>query len=335
MAVYKVIQDIEAEDKLLGPLTFRGLVYAGVAVLLGFINYKLLISPLGVLKWPFIFILLLPMCLFGVLASPLGRQQPTEVWLLARIRFFLKPRLRIWDQSGISQLVNITVPKREIKQLTKNLSQSEVASRLQALATTLDSRGWAVKNVSVNLSATPSYLDELNSDRLVDASNVVQEVPEINVRPADDILDAKNNTTAQNFQTLINQAEVKRREELQARVEAARKAEAEAAERARQTQAAGAAAMPSVAQAPAPQPTAEEEFFTKHAGHDEKIHDIRQAQSLEDRGKSAMLVRRSSRRPTRVTRQGQTAKLELAQSGNDLSVASIARLANQPGASQA
>ena len=31
MATYKVIQDIEAEDKLVGPLTLRQFIYAGVS----------------------------------------------------------------------------------------------------------------------------------------------------------------------------------------------------------------------------------------------------------------------------------------------------------------
>ncbi|HVO86485.1 MAG TPA: PrgI family protein [Candidatus Binatia bacterium] len=299
MAVYKVIQDIEAEDKLIGPLGIKGLVYAAITVILGFINFKLIVSPLGPAKWPFVFIILLPMVLFAVLASPLGRDQPTEVWLLAHIRFFLKPHLRVWNQSGISHLVNVTVPKKQVQNLTKNLSQSEVSSRLQALATTLDSRGWAVKNVSVNLSASPGYLQDQGSDRLVEASNVVREVPEVSVQPADDILDAANNAAAQNMQSLMAKAEEQRREALQKKLAIARRRVS----------------------------SEDEEFMQKHSGHEEKIHDIREAQSLEERSKSAMLVR-PPRKANRVTADPQAAKLELAQSGNDLSVASIAKLAN-------
>ena len=42
MATYKVIQDIEAEDKLLGPLTLRQFIYAavaGVSIWLSVISY--------------------------------------------------------------------------------------------------------------------------------------------------------------------------------------------------------------------------------------------------------------------------------------------------------
>ena len=82
MAVYKVIQDVEAEDKLLGPLTLKGFVYAGIAVLLGFISFKLAMIG-NPIKWIFIPAFTLPMILFAVLASPLGGDQPTEVWLLS------------------------------------------------------------------------------------------------------------------------------------------------------------------------------------------------------------------------------------------------------------
>lgn len=86
MAVYKVIQDVEAEDKLLGPLTLKSFIYAGITAVLAFISVRLLISGIGPIKYLFIIIFLPPMILFGVLASPLGREQPTEVWLLSRVR---------------------------------------------------------------------------------------------------------------------------------------------------------------------------------------------------------------------------------------------------------
>ncbi len=204
MATYKVIQDIEAEDKLIGPLTLRQFVYAAIVVVSGFIAFKLSsINPLFVL--PFLPI----MGFFGLLAAPFGHDQSSEVWLLAKIRFFLKPRRRIWDQTGIEELVTITVPKRAEHQLTNGLSQTEVRSRLKALANTLDSRGWAIKNVNVNLFSQPSYLvnEDDGSDRLVNVSNLPQDVPSYDIQAADDILDETNNPTAQHLNAMISQAE--------------------------------------------------------------------------------------------------------------------------------
>src|ERR1700722_15482071 len=101
MATYKVIQDIEAEDKLLGPLTLRQFVYAGIALLSGYLGF--LAASKGA---PFMLGIFVPITLIsGFFAFPWGRDQPTEIWALAKIRFFLKPRKRIWDQSGVRELV--------------------------------------------------------------------------------------------------------------------------------------------------------------------------------------------------------------------------------------
>lgn len=210
MATYKVIQDIEAEDKLLGWMTPRQTIYAAIVVVSGFIGFMMITN--GV--WWLSLILLPHMILFAVLAGPFVHDQPSEVWLLARIQFFLKPRRRIWDQSGLKELVSITVPKRVEVQLTDGLSQTEVKSRLQALANTIDSRGWAIKNVSVNLYTQPSYATAgLNTDRLIDTATLPQEVPMHDVTAADDMLDEQSNPTAQNLDRMIGQSTQSHREQ--------------------------------------------------------------------------------------------------------------------------
>jgi hypothetical protein len=182
-----------------------------------YINIRMLIAgQLGPLRYVFVFIMALPMLLFGLLAAPIGREQPTEVWVLSRVRFFVKPRLRIWNQMGALELVTITVPKKMERQLTKDFSQREVRSRLKALATTMDSRGWAVRNVAVNLNANPSYLDitDPDSDRLVAGSNLPQSQVATDVNESDDIMDAQNNATAQHFETLMQEEDVKRKQKV-------------------------------------------------------------------------------------------------------------------------
>lgn len=216
MATYKVIQDIEAEDKLLGPLTLRQFIYAAIVFVLGFIAFRLAVAS------PFLVIPFLPpMIFFGTLAAPFGHDQSSEVWLLAKIRFFLKPRRRIWDQGGVQELVTITAPKKIEKHLTDGLSPTEVKSRLRALATTIDSRGWAVKNVNVNMYDQASYLDESDgiSDRLVDGRDLPRDVPAYEVYASDDILDETNNPTAQNLDAMIIRSEQAHRQTLLATVQ--------------------------------------------------------------------------------------------------------------------
>jgi hypothetical protein len=305
MAVYKVIQDIESEDKLLGPLTLKGLVYAMIVGACLFIDFRLILSgALGPLKWIFVLLSLPPITLFGVLASPLGREQPTEVWLLSRIRFMIQSRTRIWNQSGITNLVTVTAPKKIEAMLTKNLNQTEVKSRLEALATTLDSRGWAVKNVNVSMGGFAGYFDDTSesTERLVDTSSVIREVPVVDVHASDDILDENNNQTAQKFQNMMVEAETQRRAALQEKLEAAR---AQAAE----------------AEAP-----------EEHT-HTEEIHDVKPLNSMPEGGFRKQTVKPAAgevhARTSSVTEKSSAGKLELANAGNDLSVASIAKLAGR------
>lgn len=201
MATYKVIQDIEAEDKLLGPLTLRQFIYAGIAAILGYLSFLVISKGAG-----FLAIAFLPfMFAFAFLAFPWGRDQPTEIWALAKVRFLVKPRKRIWDQSGFKELVTITAPKRIHIDYTNGLSQNEVRSRLQALAQTVDSRGWAIKNANVNMFGQPALImSQPSTDRLMGPLSLPQQVSNIDVQAADDMLDEKNNPTAQKVDNLVN-----------------------------------------------------------------------------------------------------------------------------------
>lgn len=178
MARYKVLQDIEAEDKLVGPLTLRQFLYAAAAVICLYICFIAVTKHAAYLLGVFF----PPAMVAGFFAFPWGREQPTEIWALAKIRFMVKPRRRIWDQSGMKDLVTITAPKKVAVNYTNGMSQNEVHSRLKALADTIDSRGWAIKNVG-------SPGQQQDSDRLLGVDNFTQPVPDVDIPPTDDILD--------------------------------------------------------------------------------------------------------------------------------------------------
>jgi hypothetical protein len=359
MAVYKVIQDIEAEDKLLGPLTLKGFVYAGIAALCAYIEVRLIMAGMTApLKLVFVTLFAMPMALFGVLASPLGREQPTEVWLLSRIRYFLKPRQRIWDQEGISELVTVTAPKKEEVRLTKDLSPNEVQSRLKTLATTLDTRGWAIKNVDVNLSSpdTDSNLVGPESDRLVSNATLPRQTPVADVHAADDIMDEKNNPTAQKFDAMMQQAEANRKQGIMAAIKEAASPDVDDSKPTRRKK--SSKDLPGTKQAMAKLrktknnvlDTLSEDKVTDMqrklagararftSGHSQKTDSGKErrpqtaaalsapvGQSLNVADKPA-----PTPEPPTVTAARQTVNMELAQSGSDISVASIAKLANRP-----
>jgi hypothetical protein len=209
MSTYKLIQDIEAEDKILGPLTLRQFIFALVTT---FFAYLCFIS----IAKHILFLLVIfapPMLLAGFFAFPFGRDQPTEVWALAKLRFWFKPRKRMWDQSGVKELVTITVPKKIERVYTDGLSQIEVESRLKALANTIDSRGWATKNVNIT-SYAPNPLVVTSSDRLLDISEVPEAVPDSTIQASDDILDEQNNPIAKQFDNMITQSSQVYRQQL-------------------------------------------------------------------------------------------------------------------------
>lgn len=201
MAVYKVIQDVEAEDKILGPLTLRQFIYAGITVILLYLSYFVTSKGLA-----FMVILFLPPAFaFGFFAFPWGRDQPTEVWALAKIRFLFKPRRRIWDQSGAKELVTVTAPKR-VEEITSNqLSQTEVKSRLRALADTIDSRGWVVKTGGQQFGTQAFGQPQATSDRLLEVNQTsTQPTIVTDVQASDDMMDEKANPRAQRVDSMIS-----------------------------------------------------------------------------------------------------------------------------------
>lgn len=143
MAVYKVPQDVEAEDKLLGPFSFRQFIYliiAGLGILMAYLLSQLFVG-LAIVPLPLI-------ALFLVLALPLRKDQPMETYLIALVSFFLKPRRRMWVPDGAVGMVQITAPKVIEQQLTKGFGGEEAAYRLNYLAQVVDTRGWATRGVA-------------------------------------------------------------------------------------------------------------------------------------------------------------------------------------------
>lgn len=207
MAVYKVIQDIEAEDKLLGPLTLRQFIYAGAAVIFFYLTFLAFTKGAA-----FMAVIFLPIGLLcGFFGWPWGRDQPTEIWALAKIRFLVKPRKRIWNQSGIKEVVTITAPRRVARIYTNNLTQSEVESRLQALATTIDSRGWAIKNVNVNMYQQGLDMSD-DSDRLIPIEQNALPT-EVEAVPPVDMLE-EGNAVSRQFDSMIAASKQAHRNEI-------------------------------------------------------------------------------------------------------------------------
>lgn len=141
MAVYKVPQDVEADDKLIGPFSFRQFIYLIIVAISGAGAWGLsqVFPALAILPLPIIIF-------FAALALPLRKDQPMEAYLSAVVSFyFLKSRKRFWQPDGIDSFVTIIPPKDSERILTKNLSEDEATQRLSYLSDLVDTHGWAIR----------------------------------------------------------------------------------------------------------------------------------------------------------------------------------------------
>lgn len=140
MATYKVPQDVEAEDRLLGPFTFRQFVYLLIAAIAGALAAALFQI------FPLLAILPLPVVIFFlILALPLKKDQPMETYLAAIVSFYMKPNKRFWRPGQGETTIQITAPKIVEKSRTRDISEEEASHRLSFLSNLVDSEGYAIR----------------------------------------------------------------------------------------------------------------------------------------------------------------------------------------------
>lgn len=192
MAVYKVPQDVEADDKLLGPFSFRQFIYLIIVAMAIGMGYVLLQIFVGLV------VIVLPIIVFfGALALPLKKDQPMETYLAALISFyFLKPRKRLWQPDGLNALVEITAPKTLDPVLTKDITQQEAKARLNYLSDIVESDGWAVRGVGVAQQGVSNYDDE--DDDLLGQGNA-------NAQRFDQMLDNRDEQDMSSIRTNFQQ----------------------------------------------------------------------------------------------------------------------------------
>ncbi|MBQ3326046.1 PrgI family protein [Candidatus Saccharibacteria bacterium] len=158
MAQYKVPQDVEADDKLLGPFTFRQFVY--LMIMGGFIGVAFALFNI----FPLFALLAVPFIIFfAVLALPIKKDQPMETYLAAVISFHLKPNKRFWVPGQRESTIEITAPKKVDTPRAREITQEEAGNRLSFLANVVDTEGYAVKGDINNAPMRAQFLAEANN----------------------------------------------------------------------------------------------------------------------------------------------------------------------------
>lgn len=164
MATYKVPQDVEADDKLLGPFSFRQFVYLMLVFGLGVMAVGLFqIFPLlALIPLPFAFF-------FLILALPLKKDQPMETYLAALVTFYLKPHKRFWMTGQSDSTILITAPKTVEESRVRDITEEEAGHRLSFLAAIVDSEGYAIKSASTPMR-DEFYAEAYNATDMFDRS---------------------------------------------------------------------------------------------------------------------------------------------------------------------
>lgn len=191
MASYKVAQDVEADDKLIGPFSFKQFVYLLVALGAGFLSWGLstILLPLFIIPLPI-------MLIFGTLALPLKKDQPMETYIAAILSFHIKPKTRIWKRDGIMSIIEINAPKTEDKIHSGYLGEYETDRRLAFLSNIADTKGWAIRNTTED-SANGIFSDDIY----------------VAATQAPDMLD-KSGEISQNLDTMITDTQEHYKQEL-------------------------------------------------------------------------------------------------------------------------
>lgn len=137
MLQYKVPQNVDVEDKIIGPLTAKQFIQS----LMGFSIIYILYATLAPISFTlFMFVAFPIVLLFVALAVYRVNDQPFEKFLFALIQYARRPNIRIWQkETEIADIKVIHTQKREKKEEEK---EEITKSQLDELAYILDTRGW-------------------------------------------------------------------------------------------------------------------------------------------------------------------------------------------------
>lgn len=123
---FKVPQNIDMPDRILGPLTMLQFIYAVIGGGAAYVCYVSLPSPIGLLLAVIVALFTVAMIFVKV------NERPFSNFLLSALKFFTTPRQRIWHKGGGAPAnLNVEIYKTQ-KQAgpvvpTKHISKEDIA----------------------------------------------------------------------------------------------------------------------------------------------------------------------------------------------------------------
>ncbi len=210
MGQYKVPQDVETEDKILGPLSIKQFIYVIIALLWAFLMWRIFsFSILIAIVFAF------PVTGFFLMLG-FGQREgvPFEDFVVAFIRFLIVPRKRMWIKDDSKEVVVQDAPKKDPTHVssTKNVTPGQ----LKQLASIIDTRG-NFKDPSISLPDENNQAD-VYASRIIGPAQVGAATPASGAgvvspqatTPKDDVLDETSVHATQVNQMLQNAEEAAR-----------------------------------------------------------------------------------------------------------------------------
>lgn len=206
MGQYKVPQNVETEDKILGPLSVKQFIYVIIALMWAFLMWRIF-SAYIIVALIFAF----PVTGFFLLLG-FGQREgvPFEDYVVAFIRFLIVPRKRMWIKDDSKEVIvkDVEKPKDEFA-LGKNVSSGQ----LKKLANIIDTRG-NYKDPSISIGADDNeaevYAARIIGPAQVGTSTAAAQAGVLKTQSAtirDDVLDQANPRSEQVAQMLISAEE--------------------------------------------------------------------------------------------------------------------------------
>jgi hypothetical protein len=210
MGTYKVPQNVESEDKILGPLSLKQFIYAMIGV--GYALLTFAVFQKLIIVW--IIVGLPPALALLALGLYQKEDQPLETYILAVAQFITRPKQRLWHKEPIAEVFRVEPPPPAPKLQRRDPRQ--VRSQLSQLADLVDTRGWSAKQPALQEPQESQETPVIDLRDRIGAEVLSQEAPALGqamgpgtpemsgpeVTQADDIL-SNETPSAQNLNVLI------------------------------------------------------------------------------------------------------------------------------------
>lgn len=185
MGQYKVPQNVESEDKILGPLTIKQFIYIIIAFGWGLIIWRIFANAL-----PVAIVLILPVSgIFLALGLVQREGQSFENYFVAMVRYFFMPRQTIWMKE-LETVSAVRAPKKKKDDgVTEKRSPEEIRGSLKRLASMIDTQGQFKKGAELQLADDQNQAAQI-SQRIAGPRNdsLEQHINNM-VQANDDVLD--------------------------------------------------------------------------------------------------------------------------------------------------